>query len=582
MKMTGLGPMIQNLFTNTKPNPSPLGWSTRDGVFLAILVSMVILCWLPRLNGPIDLRWDSGVYYVLGTSMAEGNGYRLLNEPGKIQATQYPPLFPAIVAVHQWILGTNDPISVGSALRLTAFLFYLIYIVLIFYFTRCHMPSLFAFGATLVSLLSFFGTFMSDLNSPEIMYGLTTVAFVLFAQQGNRGWYPFIAGLFGVAAFALRSIGIVLLAAWVVDGILNKDYKKVAIRFMLLLVVFLSWQSYIYSIESGNSYSNPVYSYQRADYLFYNVSYSKNMWLKDPFQPELGQVSVQDLMSRAVQNCFLLPMKLGESVSMLRPYWVQHWQLLNKKLHLKLPNWPAYLAPIILGCLVVSGMGLLLITGPRIIPLYLGIYLGSMCLTPWPGQFGRYLAPLIPFLALSLFKLLIAVREYAPKVLGAKSKGSGLVAVLSIVVLVIFCQALAIMVLYGKRHQEVVYEGPNGQKVDYRLFFYFDSYKFLDAGLDWLKKRARPDDVVAANMPHWVYLRTGLRAVMPPFEKSPSRVQELLDSVPVRYILIENTKKGSNFTTMYASTVVKGSPDKWKMVYSTPGSTFEIYQRVDI
>ena len=582
MNMTDLGKMIQNPFTSQKNNHSPQRWSAKEGVFLAILVAMVIIGWLPRLNGPIDLRWDSGVYYVLGTSMAEGQGYRLLYEPGKIQATQYPPLFPFVVAVHQWILGTNDPITVGSVLRFTSFLLHLTYIVLIYYFARNYMPPLFAFGVALVCLLSFYGTFMSDLNSPEILYGLTTVVFVMFAQQGNRRWYPFIAGIFGVAAFLLRTIGIALLAAWVVNGVLNREYKKAAIHFMLLLLVFLSWQTYIYSIESGKSYNNPVYTYQRADYLFYNVSYSKNIWLRDPFHHELGQVSFTDLMGRAVKNSFWLPLKLGESVSMLHAYWAQHWRALNHKLHLKLPNWPTYLPPIILGCLVLGGIGLLLITGPRIIPLYAGIYMGGMCLAPWPDQFGRYLAPLIPFLAFSLFKLLIAVKENSPKFLGAKWKGIGVIAIQSVVVLVILSQALALALLYGKKHLEVIYEGPSGQKVDYHLFFYYHPYKLLDAGLDWLKIRARPDDIIAANMPQWVYLRTGLRAVMPPFEKNPTRVQELLDSVPVRYILIENTKKGGNFTTMYASKVVKNSPAKWKLVYSTPGSTFEIYQRVDL
>ena len=60
--------------------------------------AVLLLIWLavsiPRLNGPIDLRWDASTYYVLGTALAEGKGYRLLNEPGEIEAVQYPPLSP--------------------------------------------------------------------------------------------------------------------------------------------------------------------------------------------------------------------------------------------------------------------------------------------------------------------------------------------------------------------------------------------------------------------------------------------------------------------------------------------------------
>ena len=82
-------------------------------VRLLALAALVVTTWLPRMNGPLDLRWDGGVYYVLGTALAEGRGYRLLNEPGEIEATQYPPLFPVFIAAHQVIAGTADPTQVG-------------------------------------------------------------------------------------------------------------------------------------------------------------------------------------------------------------------------------------------------------------------------------------------------------------------------------------------------------------------------------------------------------------------------------------------------------------------------------------
>ena len=78
----------------------------------------MLLLWAPRLRGPIDLRYDAGVYYLLGSSLADGRGYRLLNEPGEIEAVQYPPLLPAVVAAAQLALGTRDSVVVGHALRL--------------------------------------------------------------------------------------------------------------------------------------------------------------------------------------------------------------------------------------------------------------------------------------------------------------------------------------------------------------------------------------------------------------------------------------------------------------------------------
>src|SRR5438552_18711575 len=75
----------------------------------AVVVAIALLLWVPRLSGPIDLRWDAGVYYVLGTSLASGHGYRILSEPGSPEALQYPPLLAAVVALHEWALGTTNP-----------------------------------------------------------------------------------------------------------------------------------------------------------------------------------------------------------------------------------------------------------------------------------------------------------------------------------------------------------------------------------------------------------------------------------------------------------------------------------------
>src|SRR5215467_3483547 len=96
----------------------------------ALVLAVAALMWLPRRSGPIDMRWDGAVYYLLGTSLAEGKGYKLLNEPGEIAAVQYPPVLPAVVAAHQLLLRTTDPIVVGRALRVTSFLMFLAYAVI--------------------------------------------------------------------------------------------------------------------------------------------------------------------------------------------------------------------------------------------------------------------------------------------------------------------------------------------------------------------------------------------------------------------------------------------------------------------
>src|SRR6476619_7405250 len=150
----------------------------RNAAYLGVLIALSVALWLPRLRGPLDLRYDAGVYYVLGTSLAQGHGYRLLSEPGTIQAVQYPPLLPALVAVHQRLAGTADPAIAGHWLRITYAFLFLAYIVAAYLLAGRFLPPGLAFLTALITLLHVHTSWMSDLLFSEIPFALTTVLFL--------------------------------------------------------------------------------------------------------------------------------------------------------------------------------------------------------------------------------------------------------------------------------------------------------------------------------------------------------------------------------------------------------------------
>ena len=102
-------------------------------------------------------------YYVLGTSLADGKGYRLLNEPGEIEAIQYPPGLPALVAIHEMILGSNDPAIVGVWMRRSWLLMSLLYISSVFLLSRIFLPRSYAMLLALTCLLNYQMCFLSTL-----------------------------------------------------------------------------------------------------------------------------------------------------------------------------------------------------------------------------------------------------------------------------------------------------------------------------------------------------------------------------------------------------------------------------------
>jgi PAS domain-containing protein len=136
--------------------------------------------------------------------------------------------------------------------------------------------------------------------------------------------------------------------------------------------------------------------------------------------------------------------------------------------------------------------------------------------------------------------------------------------------------------LYSMYHyhlDRVTSETYAGKLVNYHFFYYNPSSASLDYGLDWLKKRAKPEDVVAASMPHWVYLRTGLKAVRPPLESNRDRAQALLDSVPVAYIVL-NFEGEMQFVNDYILPLVQDDSQAWRFVFTDEKGLVRIYERV--
>jgi hypothetical protein len=320
-------------------------------------------------------------------------------------------------------------------------------------------------------------------------------------------------------------------------------------------------------VEASAEYQRPAYAYQRADYMFYNVSYAKNVSLNDPFDPDLGYSTVADRAKRLSRNLLTVTRYIGESVSSTRRVWEIEQEALWKRLGGGAgPEWVIDLPLFLLGCFVLVGAGLMAARGQLIVPLCVLLSILVVCLTPWPAQFNRYLMPTVPLLSLSLCTAMVWALERSRLASWEKWKGMGHLLVCSIMVGIALQQVVTIGAIYANRLLPVHYQDRLSGSISYRLFFYMDSYRALDAGIDWLIAHADPRDVIAVSMPHWVYLRTGNKTVMPPFESDPSKAQQLLESVPVTYLILDeglaiNSKR-------FMKGVVERFSDCWVRVYS--------------
>ena len=209
----------------------------------AVIVALALLLWVPRLSGPIDLRWDAGVYYVLGTSLATGQGYRIVSEPGSPEAVQYPPLLPAIVALHQWMLGTTNPDVVAPWLRKFNAAVFVLFALAALILARRYLTLPFALLAVALCLLNVNTVFLSDLLFPELPFALITILFAVVTVDTPLVKRPWLreAGSFTLAAagYLMRTAGLALLAAWVLEAIFRRRWPLAITRCLFALYPFL-------------------------------------------------------------------------------------------------------------------------------------------------------------------------------------------------------------------------------------------------------------------------------------------------------------------------------------------------------
>ena len=550
----------------------------------AVVVAIVILLWAPRLSGPIDLRWDAGVYYVLGTSLATGHGYRILSEPGSPEALQYPPLLPVVVALYQRALGSTDPAVVAPWLRISYAALFLAYAVAMLALARRYLRPGFAVMAMALSLLQVNTIFLSDLLFTELPFVLIGIVFVLIAVDGPLASRPLLREIasfvLAAAGFFLRTAGIALLAGWVIEALARRRWRLALARGVLAALPVVAWQLHVARVQGSYEYAHPAYEYQRAPYQFYNVSYAENAGLISPSGLASRQAYRRALAARLAANLGPMIKGLGEGISTSDYYWRQLLLLAQQRSYGRQVIPPGFvLLPIIgLSVLVVTGVGILAHRRSWLMVFIILVSVALISATPWSDQLQRYLMPLTPFLAIAA---LLTLSRF-PTVLGACQlppalRVIGRVTLVGLPLLGLTLQSYtAWELLYQPERNRAKFAAVGGP-VSQGYFYYDRRWLAWEKAAAWIGANTPPDAIVATPQRHLCYLRTSRRAVLPPMETNPARARHLLEAVPVSYVIIDEIGEMASYGRRYALPAVQGDAVGWRLVHSADGT--QIYER---
>ena len=565
------------------PRLGPRSWIT------GALVVVCMVLRLPHLSGPLDFRFDAGVYYTLGMSLAQGKGYRILSEPGNIHGMTYPPVVPALAAAHQLALGTSNPDVVGHALRLTFAVLFTAYVLAVFWMASVYLPAGYAAAAALIVAFHFRTNFHADYFVAELPFAL--VATLLFGiigtsehgslapRRDSRGW-RIAAGALAVAGFFMRTAGISLFCVWILESLSRRRLRQTLVRCGVAFLSVASWQLYLSSVKRGPDYTAPAYAYQRAPYQFYNVPYSESMWLVNLFQPESGAASARDLPARILSELAELTGTWGESVSIKRAWYEGQIAKVNRVLGRPiLPVWLTDVAIVSLTALILAGLVRLVLRRAWLIPVYTAVTVGIFLIYNAPGSLERYLASIASTSVVALMLALLWIRDRLDALVPGRRIGR--LAIVSVLVAMLGQEAHTLRKTVRLLYHPAQWADRDGRRHDYRLYAYDRSWQLHADALDWLGHRAASGEISATSTPHWAFLRTGMKAVQPPWEPDPVAAQRLLEGVPVKYLVIDRLTAYEQGETnrRYTLPLVGAFPERWELIYGVADSGSRIYRR---
>ncbi len=334
----------------------------------------------------LSLTGDNAQFINLGRSLADGHGLSETIEGEPIPHTKYPFGFPLLLAITDIIFPDNL-----IALKSLIVLLYAISIPLTYLLIRRFAPSSIALGVSalcLVSplLLDYSHQVMSEI--PFLLFSLIALLLLHRAQKSSTLSTLALAIIAMIAAYHIRSAGIILIGTGIIFFALHKKWKETGLIAVGSLLPALPWQ-----IRNASLGGTP---------------YIKQLLSINPYRPEEGALTFATLIERIFTNLELYGLQII-------PY-------------IFLPSFidANYFVGLFFSCLILYA----LITGlikRHLLIVYLTCYLSLYILWPHVWSDTRFLIPVIPILFYTILTSLDELLQLLARALKKKARRTGTV-----------------------------------------------------------------------------------------------------------------------------------------------------------
>ncbi len=502
-----------------------------------IIVGQMVLLGL-QFTPDISTNGDDAVYYILGKSLATGQGYRNIHLAGSPISTSYPIVFPGFLAITHFF--THTPLvakilvaCLGCIATLASFYLFRMWA------SRYLVPLL-----LLISSLSVMNQHALELLS-EIPYVVLTLLSLILLEKSLKS--PQRKGLFWIAIFVsvlpmnCRSIGMAYSAAFIIAGILNKKYRYALAHCIVLAASIIAFKM----LTS------------------WNTVYILQLLQVNSYDPEQGYASLSEMITRVLTNITKYSSEILPDA--LLPSFVHGNPGIAKPLG------------ICMSLLVGVGCARTFFLPFRLIGLYAVFYCGILSL--WQAQWssGRFLAGIMPFLLFLMFLGIstvwegaVKIKNHTPGVLRALFLNNPVSGISRIHLSVLW--ALALVLTIDNIGFQV-------QNADQRKQLSADWINFFSCA-DWIRENTPKDAIVVSRKTEHVYVRSGRQGMLYPFSRDKAAVIADIKNKHASYILVDNFF-WTQTTQRYLYPALSEHPELYRIVYARRNPDTYVLQLTD-
>ena len=497
-----------------------------ERILLALVVVFITILYLLSLDDVKYYHYDSGRYMVLGKSLAEFNGFRLISSPGNPVENVYTPGYSLLLAFIFWFFKGNFLTA-----KILSVFFAIATLLVAYRISELFFDKKTTLACTLVFGLSYWMMLYSKsvlTESSYFFFSLCTLYFISKSDTTGKSVYRTVGFFFLAFSVAIKPTGMILSATVILYYLLKRNVKTAFFPALCIIAVILWGLSVNYFFLKDSEYTEVVLA-KKSEHRVLSLALNAAEKFIEYFR-------------------FYVPLNVFPLLLYSAGNFTKDYAAIG-------------LASKVIGVAVsaILWIGVAAYVKKKGFTLFLLYVISSTAIAfNWSiAAYGRHISPyLLFFIIYFVYGLKSIVSPFPMKGIFSRN----------VIFSLIIASMVAFSVLNGV-HNSVSLKGT----------WISPSWTDFFETSDYLKKRCSGNEVILNNQPFAMYLETDCKTVSyyPYYEELPKNLSAYIADVGVTYVVTDDFRKQND---VELENLLSSNTKRFRKIYSSKEHLVTVYE----